>query len=200
MRFEQSAARQREELRAAPADERLRAQYLDNLMKAFQGVYVGFESTDDPDQDYLHRLEARRRVNNIVYYASCILREDVHGEGLRGFGFGLNALRDLLGRLHPDGIERLAEPSIVHTIGCAYAVLRRAPEATKAGRRLITLMAQRGDDPKDQVVASMLTDAFLWLRDAAPPEENGPISALEQGAKREHFGFRPDSSVSRVPS
>jgi hypothetical protein len=200
MRFEQSAARQREELRAAPADERLRAQYLDNLMKAFQSVYVGFQSTDDPDQDYLHSLEARRRVSNIVYYASCILREDVHGGGLRGFGFGLNELRDLLGRLHPDGIERLSEPSIVHTIGCAYAVLRRMPEATKAGRRLIALMAQRGDDPKDQVVASMLTEAFMWLRDAVPPEENGPISALEQGAQREHIGFRPESSVSRVPS
>jgi hypothetical protein len=200
MRFEHSAARQREELRAAPTDEKLRTQYLDNLMKAFQSVYLGFKSTDDADQDYLHRLEARRRINDVVYYGSCILSEDVNGKGLRSFGFELNELRDLLGRLHPHGIERLAEPDIVYTIGLGYTVLGQMREAAKAGKCLIALMAQRGDDPKDRLVANMLTNAFMWLRDHGSPEENGPISASERSTQTAQFGLSPDNTVSQVPS
>jgi hypothetical protein len=188
MRFEHSAARQREELRAAPTDEKLRTQYLDNLMKAFQSVYIGFKSMDDPDQDYFHRLEARRRIHDVVYYASGILSEDMDGKGLRSFGFGLSELRDLVERLHPHGIERLAEPKIIHTIGFAYAVLGQVREATKAGKRLIALMAQRGDDPKDRFVANILTDAFMWLRDAGTPEDDEPMGASGSSTQAEQFG------------
>jgi hypothetical protein len=74
MRFGLSAARQREELRGAPTDERLRAQYLDNLMKAFQSVYVAFESKDDPDQDHLPTLKLPDGCNMPDRYFSERLR------------------------------------------------------------------------------------------------------------------------------
>jgi hypothetical protein len=105
-----------------------------------------------------------------------------------------------VGCLHPDGLERVAEPNIAHTIGCAYAVLGQMREATKAGTRFIALMAQRGDDPKDPAVASMLTDAFTWLRDARTAEESGPINASDQDGQREQSGFRSDNAVVRGPS
>jgi len=181
MRSAQAAAWQREKLQAAPADQRLRTEYVSNLIKAFEDVYVGFDALDDSDANYLHRLEARQRTSSIVYYASCLLKEDSEGAGLHRFGFGPDELRHLLGRLHPDGIERVIEPNVVHTIGCAYAVLGQTLEATNAGRRLITLMAQRGDDPKDRAVARMLTDAFTWLRDAGIAHENKLIGVPTQG-------------------
>jgi hypothetical protein len=73
-------------------------------------------------------------------------------------------------------------------------------EAAKAGRCLIALMAQRGDDPKDRLVANMLTNAFMWLRDNGSPEENGPIRASEPSTQTEQFGLSPDNTVSQVPS
>jgi hypothetical protein len=192
MRSGQAAAWQREKLQAAPTDQSLRTQYLSNLIKAFEDVYVGFDALDDSDANYLHKLEARQRINYIVYYASCLLNEDPEGAGLHRFGFGPNELRHLLGRLHPDGIERVAEPNVLHTIGFAYAVLRQSLEATNAGRRLITLMAQRGDDPKDRAVARILTDAFTWLRDAGIAHENELIALRHKGALRSRVSVADD--------
>jgi hypothetical protein len=67
-------------------------------------------------------------------------------------------------------------------------VLGQVREATKAGKRLIALMAQRGDDPKDRFVANILTDAFMWLRDAGTPEDDEPIGASESSTRAEQFG------------
>jgi hypothetical protein len=169
MRFGRVAARQKEELRATHGDEELRRRYVDNLLKGFRKVHVGFSAPEDPDRDYLYKLEARRRINNIAYYASCILEEDPGSADLHDLGFGPNELRDLLGRLHADGIERVVELNIIHTIGCGYAVLGEIQQAVKAGRRLVGLMAERGDDPKDQDVAAMLADAFAWFRKGGVP-------------------------------
>lgn len=175
-RFSDQAGLQRERLREGSPDEHLLSSYLENVLTAFRTVYTDFDRGAAADTDYFYKLEARRRINNIIYYASLVLDACPESKELEKLGFTQREMRELLDRLHPDGIEKETELYVIHTIGFACAVLGQVREAASVGRRLIALMVEAGEDPKTKVVATLLADAFAWIRkgdesasDAAAP-------------------------------
>ncbi len=96
---------------------------LAELGSAFQIMLRGWQYPQEQN-DYLFQLEARRRINNIVYIASLILRVDPSWASLRQLEFGPNEFRAMLQRLHGGSVDSMNEFRLVHTVGYAAADAR----------------------------------------------------------------------------
>jgi hypothetical protein len=135
----------------------LREGYEQKLLSAFRSVYPGAEKL--PETDYLYSLEAKRRINNALYYASLVLEICPGAEGFRRLGIEEADLRRLLAQLVPqDDITKEFEIGILHTIGAAYWALSETNLAAAAGDHLVDLL--KTEASKKEV----LSDAFRWTR------------------------------------
>ncbi|WP_315772315.1 MULTISPECIES: hypothetical protein [unclassified Bradyrhizobium] len=131
--------------------------YEQKLLSAFHSVYPVAEKL--PDTDYLYSLEARRRINNVLYYASLVLEIHPGPDGFRKLGIEEPDLRRLLALLVPhDDITKEVEIGILHTIGATYAALGDASRAAAAGDHLINLLKTELGN------RGVLSDAFRWTR------------------------------------
>jgi hypothetical protein len=160
-RFSSEVAQQRRKLAEQP-DPELQASYLQNLLAAFHSVYSGTDELPIAELDYLYSLEARRRINNILYYASRLL--EIYGtqEGFRKLGIEEGYMLRLVSQLIPEGdITKVLELWIIHTIGSAYAVLGEVELAAEAGNHLLNV-AKETEDAKSLV--DVLDDAFSWIQ------------------------------------
>jgi tetratricopeptide (TPR) repeat protein len=178
--FGDEASRLMEELKLRPGDGGLRELYLTNVFEAFQAVYTDFTSSaSDQERDYLARLEARRRLNNIIYYACLYLEGGGSWITLQRAGFKRETMRRWLARLHDETIGHVPERNIVHTIGFAYQLLGQPQQAREAAERLVQLIVDSGADPQEDGVGRLLSDAFAWMRaDAARQPEAAQPTAV----------------------
>jgi len=143
--------------------ELLIGDYLKSLREAFAVVYRNFDADHSPTPDAFFALERRRRINNIVYYAAVYLEADRDLSGLLGPEFNREDFYRYIRMLHPDGINKVPEMGIVHTIGCAYHLLGEKELAGIAAERLVYLIVDSGADlTADQRLVSVLTDAIAW--------------------------------------
>jgi hypothetical protein len=160
-RFSREAAQQRRKLAGQP-DPELGANYVQNLLAAFRSLYTDVKDLRIVETDFLYNLETRRRVNNILYYASLVLEVHPGLTGFRMLGVEETDMRLLLAQLVPDGkITNVFEVGIIHTIGAAYASLDETERAAAAGERLIEIAKQTEDATK---LADALNDAFTWIQ------------------------------------
>jgi hypothetical protein len=132
------------------------------LFDAFKAMLAAGSISDVPAADYLHRLEERRRINQIVYAASLILVLEPESAELRRLGYGPEHLKSLVERLQEGPIEEMTERAIVHTVGYASAAMNDMQTAARAGRRLENLIRETGEDIRDKDVARVLSDAWVW--------------------------------------
>jgi hypothetical protein len=175
-RFSSEVAQQRRKL-AEQRDPELQASYLQNLLAAFQSVYSGADELPIAELDYLYSLEARRRINNILYYASLLL--EIYGtqDGFQNLGIEEAYMRRLVSQLIPEGdITKVMELWIIHTIGAAYAVLGEAQLAAEAGNHLLNV-AKETEDAKSLV--DILDDAFSWIQRQNAPDNAGDTKSEE---------------------
>jgi hypothetical protein len=140
-----------------------RAPTLRQLLDAFKVLLDGRVSPGTPAADYLYQLEARRWTNNVVYIASVILVLDPNSAELRQLGFGPEQLKPMLEQLQAGPIEAMTERSLIHTVGYASAAMNDMQTAACAGRRLLDLIVEMGEDPRDERVARVLADAIRWM-------------------------------------
>jgi hypothetical protein len=148
-------------------DDRQRDRVLTDLLNAFKILYDGWRTPESPEVDYLHQLEARRRINNIVYIASLIFKVDPQGAGLLKLGFDRHRMLSLLERLHGGRIDEITELNVVHTVGYASAILGDIPNSVRAGHQVMKLLIETGGSPReDPTVARILTDALAWFASA----------------------------------
>jgi hypothetical protein len=163
-RFSDQAAIQRQRLEEDPGNLELRQHYISSALTAFRIVYTDFSEKHYGEIDYLYQLEFRRRLNDIVYYAGMIVEVSGGWAELNELGFTESRMRELLSTLHKNGIDALGELYLVHTVGFCYNVLGEMAEAARAGKAVLRLVVDAGEDPSNKVVASLLADAFSWLR------------------------------------
>jgi hypothetical protein len=148
-------------------DDQQRDRVLTDLLNAFKILYDGWITPESPEVDYLHQLESRRRINNIVYIASLIFSVDPQGTRLLKLGFDRHKMLSLLERLHGGRIDEITEINVVHTVGYAFWILRDIPNAVRAGHQVMKLLIETGGSPReDPNVARILTDALAWFASA----------------------------------
>jgi hypothetical protein len=149
-------------------DDQQRDCVLTDLLNAFKILYDGWRTPESPEVDYLRQLEARRRINNIVYIASLIFTVDPRGAGLLlKLGFDRHKMLSLLERLHGGRIDEITELNVVHTVGYASAILGDIPNSVRAGHQVMKLLIETGGSPReDPNVARILTDALAWFASA----------------------------------
>ncbi len=155
------------------------------MTEAFRIVRDGFDITAHRP-DHLHRLEATRRANNILYYAMTMKTKLDMPDALDTLGITLAEIDQLCDYLSPGGLQVLDDWDIAHTLGCSYAALGRPLEATKAGDRLADLIFESGEDLSDPKLGKMLVDAQTWVwaatqslpRPGAVHENQEPLGEL----------------------
>jgi hypothetical protein len=164
-RYAERAEKIRDKFGTRDANEpALLREYMDNLKHAFDLIYAGYPEEVSSREDIFYEIEARRRINNIVYYGSQILEQPDGADRLQGAGFGMDELREMIKLLHPGGINNVVETNIAHTIGYAYNLLGEVGEATVAAQRVFTLVGETGGDPtKDKGLARVMGDAIRWM-------------------------------------
>jgi hypothetical protein len=157
------AEKLREAIESASPD--VEREYIEALLRAFATAYGGYPEEIQIRSDSLFELEACRRTNNIVYYASLILEQPSGEERLRQANFGREQLRQMVEMLHPSGIDQVMDHNLAHTIGYAYDALGDPAPATEAAKRFFTLVGELGGDPKtDMSLAKAMADAIRWIR------------------------------------
>jgi hypothetical protein len=157
-RFSEEALQQRRKLLDQPE---LRDSYLSNLLLAFGSVHAGSETLPKQHPDVLYALETRRRINNILYYASLVLEVCPAPDGFRKLGLDKNEMHRLLSELKQGDIRSLSEIGIIHTIGAAYAALGEMEAAAEAGNHLVNVAKETADATR---VSDILNDAFTWIQ------------------------------------
>jgi tetratricopeptide (TPR) repeat protein len=160
-RFSNEVAQQRRKLAEQP-DPELQETYLRNLLSAFHSVYSSSDALRVDQSDYLYSLEARRRINNILYYASLLLEFYHRQDGFQKLGIEEPYMRRLISQLMPEGeITKVLEVGIIHTIGTAYAALGESELAARAGNHLLDIAKETEDAMS---LADILSDAFSWIQ------------------------------------
>ena len=172
LRFADKATEMRERLKGDD-DDAARRHYLEHVAKAYQLVSEA-ASFARAGGTYVERLEARRRLNNQVYYAA-----------LYGSGGGCieslpnltrERLLDMTRQLHPDGDMRdVFELNIAHTIGLAYSILGETESAGMAAERVLQLIARSGDNAESETLRLILNDALSWKGAADLDRETAPM-------------------------
>ena len=160
----------------------LRDQAECQMAAAFRQAMDGF-SLDLAKVDFLHWLETTRRANNILFYASRFLVEHAAPDGFERLGTSPDELYRLIAFLCPDGMDALSDVALVHTLGYAYFALGDSEQAAVAGKCLLVLILESGDDLHDPQTAALLNDAFKWVRDdrqtvQLQPTHSLPVPAL----------------------
>jgi hypothetical protein len=145
-------------------------QYLDAVRLAFASVYNGLpfgkETYSDASKENVFlRLEAERRINNVVFGASLFL--DVLGDYTQLHeSFRRDDLLFLTRCLHPDDINSMDDEDIVHTVGCAYHVLGETDLAMEARDRFLRLISDQGFTPESRPgILELIGDALGWGSD-----------------------------------
>lgn len=151
-------------------DEGARQQYLEHMAQAFQMVNDG-SSPGRQVATYVERIEARRRLNNQVYYAALYGSGGGKLESLPNFG--RERLLDLTRLLISDGeIKDIPELNVAHTVGLAFSTVGEIRLAAQAGERVLQLIARRGDQAGSESISAILNDALSWIgkfdRESAP--------------------------------
>lgn len=168
LRFSSKATEMRDRLKDEN-DETGREHYLQLMARAYQLVSEG-TSPSRMGATYVDRLEARRRLNNQIYYAALYMCGGGNIESL--VNMNRERFLDLVRQLHPDcEIHEVPEIRIAHTIGLAYSAVGEFRSAAEAGDRVIHLIAHSGDNAESEVTRQMLNDSFAWVRsgqDTAP--------------------------------
>ena len=173
-RYMEQAEELREQLESGGSNEQLRRKYLDLLLQSFRIVYSGYPDEVASSHDNFFELEARRRVNNIAYYASLILEQPGGPARMDAMNFGQEDLRALVEKLSPSGIQEVTDVNIAHTIGYAHDVLSDIAQADLAANQLMILIRDTGGDPKrDKSVASAMADALKWFSRGADAAASG---------------------------
>ncbi|HEU5138091.1 MAG TPA: hypothetical protein VFU13_23300 [Steroidobacteraceae bacterium] len=155
---------------AAPSDAKV-LEYLDVVRQAFRIVYDNLPfgrslPPTDPESEVFLKLEAERRINNVVYAATLFLEVRNDYTQLHE-SFRSHDLIFLTQCLHPEGINKVRDDNIVHTIGCAYHVLGEASMAVRAGERLLQLIYGQGATlaARPEIV-NLVDDALRWRSEA----------------------------------
>jgi len=154
-----------------PSREETMDEYLEVVRKAFGIVYayLPFDRNrpeGDSESSVFYRLEAERRINNVVFGASLFLEVQPDYSQLHP-AFNRADLLRLTERLHPNGIDEVQTENIVHTIGCAYRVLGDTASALQAGERLMGLIYDRGATLGARPgIVGLIEDALRWSREA----------------------------------
>ena len=161
-----------------PADQARRQQFEARLLEAFGLVRDGFHVPSQASDDQLQQLEATRRANNIVFYASRFITEHAADDSLARLDITRTELDALIHFLCPDTVAALFDTGLVHTIGYAHFALGSAEAASEAGERVVALILEAGDDPHEEETAKLLSDAFTWIR------TEGHTLQLQAGASR----------------
>jgi len=170
LRFSSKATEMRNRLKDEDGDAG-RDHYLQLMAKAYQLVSEG-TSPSRMGATYVDRLEARRRLNNQIYYAALYIcgGGDIHELS----NLSRERLLDLVRQLHPDcEVHEVPEIYVAHTIGLAYSSIGELRLAADAGDRVIHLIAHSGDNAESDATRQMLNDAFAWVRsgqDTSPLE------------------------------
>lgn len=162
------------DLQADPANTALRDRYRENLREAFSTVYSGFRESG-PGVVREELLEYRRRVNNIVYYASLYLETGADLTDLTP-SFDRDALLKLIERLQPEALPDMIEWNVVHTVGYAYHVLGYAGLANVAADTLWQLVSRSGASTESPAIRRALEDAMAWKRTAEAEAVSQPVS------------------------
>src|SRR5262249_40271002 len=135
-----------------------------NVLAAFQAIYMHGKELSEAQPDFFYSLESRRRLNNLVYYASLVLEACPGPEGFEALGLGEAELRQMLARLVPEGIDQIPEIGVIHTVGAAYAALGEKELAAQAGNRFLEV-AKESEDARE--LSDVLADAFMWIQGAS---------------------------------
>jgi tetratricopeptide (TPR) repeat protein len=157
-RFSEEAAQQRRKLSEQPE---LREGYLQNLLLAFRNVHAGADRLPEQHSDVLYALERRRRINNVLYYASLVLEVCPGPEGFRQLGIDRGEMNLLLSQLMRGDVTSLSEIGIIHTIGAAYAALGEKEAAAAAGNHLVNVAKETAEATR---MTNFLNDAFTWIQ------------------------------------
>lgn len=176
------AGRLRRTMRKSPPTDDVVRKYLAAVTNAFLTVYQNFPFERElmlaaGDSDPFFKLEAERRINNVVYAAALFLEVDPDLSKLHP-QFSRDEMLNLTTRLSRQDLDSINDPSIVHTIGCAYNVLGHPHQARKAGDRLVRLIYEQGLTLSTPENLAVLEDASQWRRDAESALE--PIPVLDQ--------------------
>jgi tetratricopeptide (TPR) repeat protein len=154
-----------EELRKGPANDDLRAKYLQELRQAFVMVYEGFD-LNLHSKTRLGLIEDRRRLNNIVFFAARFLGAGGEASALAE-GFDRHELRRYTQKLQSGGIDDPVEWGILHTVGEALSALGHVEEASALADKLVTLIARSGEEIGAARVQNALSDMMTWRRAGA---------------------------------
>jgi tetratricopeptide (TPR) repeat protein len=139
-----------------------KASLIAQLLEAFKVLLKGRMSLGSPAADNLYQLEARRSLNNVVYIASMILKLDSDSSELQQLGFGCEQLKLMVEQLQAGPIEAMTERDLIHTVGYASNVMNDMQTAARAGRRLVDLIVEMGENPHDEQVSRVLAHAIDW--------------------------------------
>ncbi|HEY9025747.1 MAG TPA: hypothetical protein VIP05_15705 [Burkholderiaceae bacterium] len=153
-----------ERAKAEPDNAELKTSGLNSLRAAFRMLHERFDEGREP-RGIPARLEHQRRLNNIVYYGSLYLDGGGVPDELSD-GVDLARLKALVARLHPDGLDKVTEPTILHTIGYAYSVLGDRDHAAAAGDLLLPALVRSGADLASKASQDAMADARHWQRHA----------------------------------
>jgi hypothetical protein len=160
-RFSEEAARLRRRLIEQPTAE-LCESYFQSVLAAYQSMRSGGPERLIEEADFLYSLEARRRTNNLLYYASLVLEVCPGEKGFRWLELDETDMRRWLAQLVPGGdINNVLELGVIHTVGAAHAALGDVDQAVAAGNRLIEV-AKESEDATDH--HALLNDAFMWIQ------------------------------------
>jgi hypothetical protein len=149
---------------ASPFDQSLRRQFEEPLLEAFRLVRGGFQIPSGENDGSLRQLEATRRANNILFYASRFIVEHAAEDSFARLEITRTQLERLIEFVCPKGVGALSDTGLVHTIGYAYFALGSLDAASEAGERVVALIRDAGDDPHNEGTARLLSDAFTWIR------------------------------------
>lgn len=184
--FSGKASEMRDRLRGVD-DAAAREHYLEHMAKAYQLVSEGSPSSRTA-ATYIARLEARRRLNNQVYYAALYASGGGRIDALPHLS--RERMLELIRQLLADGdIREVPEISIAHTIGLAYSALGETRLAADAARRVLELIARSGDNAESGSMRQILNDALAWLgaleRESAPVPLADSVSASARLDRRD---------------
>ncbi len=160
--FASKAREQMDRLKAQPEHTDLRKLYLHHMMQAFRIVFRGFQDQHEK-QGPLARLEHRRSMNNVVYYAAAYVDGGGNVNDLDEH-FSRRKWLSYLSRLHPLGLHQVAEWNLLHTIGYAYHVAGERDLAKESADHLLNALAGSGATTDSASIRNALDDALTWKR------------------------------------
>ncbi|AET92192.1 hypothetical protein BYI23_C000460 [Burkholderia sp. YI23] len=158
--FAVEAEKDKQALSSRPDDEALRTQYMNKLSEAFKSVYEGFDDSAEP-RAYRAVLETKRRLNNIVYYASLYVRAGGRPESLAR-NFSRKKLARFTAKLLGEDIQMVSEWEYLHTAGSVYHALGMARESRHASERLWALLSSGTANISAEDARDALADALEW--------------------------------------